>query len=97
MKLKIKEFAWGINRISGEYRKKITNTKTIVCNSCDTFEFGKGKRLFSVDEINECSIVFSVHSANARFNKTWKIKKGEKICYRPFSFDGGYFYYFELK
>ena len=84
MKLKIKETAWGIHRMAWGYRESVIP------------DFGKGKRHFTVDEVTENSICFSVHCVDPRYNKTWILKKGEEITYRPRSFDGGYFYNVKL-
>lgn len=95
MKLKIKETAWGINRVAGGYREKVTADVSFPCAVGSIPDFGTGKRNFTIDEVNENSIVLSVHCANSRYDKTWTIKKGEEITYRPHSFDGGYYYQFK--
>ena len=61
MKLKIKETAWGINRVAGGYRERVTADVSFLCEVGDIPDFGKGKRNFSVDEVNEESITLSVH------------------------------------
>ena len=76
MELKIKETAWGIDRIAGG---------------------GKGGRNFRIDELSGDKIVLTVRCADPKYNKAWVLKKGEKLTYRPRSFDGGYFYTFRLK
>lgn len=96
MKLKIKETAWGINRKNGDYRERVTAEISVSCEVGDIPDFGKGRRRFGIDEVNESGISLSVHCADPRYNKTWKIKKGEEVTYRPRSFDGGYFYNFKL-
>ena len=96
MKLKIKETAWGINRVAGGYRERVTADLCFHCEVVEIPDFGKGKRHFTVDEVTENSISLSVHCADPKYNKTWTINKGEKITYRPRSFDGGYFYNFKL-
>lgn len=96
MKLKIKETAWGINRVAGGYRERVTANESFACEIGDVPEFGKGGRHFTIDEVNENSVRFSVHCADPKYDKTWTIKKGEEIVYRPRSFDGGYFYNFKL-
>ena len=96
MKLKIKETAWGINRVAGGYRERVTADVSFFCEALDIPDFGKGKRHFSIDEVNEESITLSVNCADPKYNKSWTIKKGEEITYRPRSFDGGYFYEFKL-
>lgn len=96
MKLKIKETAWGIDRIAGGYREKVTADVSFPCKVGDIPSFGKGKRHFIIDEVTEKSISLSVHCADSKYNKTWIIKKGEEIIYRPRSMDGGYFYKFKL-
>lgn len=96
MKLKIKETAWGINRVAGGYRERVTAVLCFPCKVGELPDFGKGTRRFTVDEVTENSISLSVHYADPKYNKTWTINKGEKITYRPRSFDGGYFYEFKL-
>ena len=96
MKLKIKETAWGINRVAGGYRERVTAKLCFPCKVGELPDFGKSKRRFTVDEVTENSISLSVHYADPKYNKTWTINKGEKITYRPRSFDGGYFYEFKL-
>ena len=96
MKLKIKETAWGINRVAGGYRERVTAVLCFPCKVGELPDFGKGKRRFTVDEVTENSISLSVHCADPKYNKTWIINKGEEITYRPRSFDGGYFYEFKL-
>ena len=96
MKLKIKETAWGINRIAGGYRERVTADVSFPCEHGDIPTFGKGGRHFRIDEVHENKIVLSVHCADPKYNKSWIIEKGEEISYRPRSFDGGYFYSFKL-
>ena len=96
MKLKIKEMAWGIDRKAGGRRERVTADVSFPCEIGDIPEFGKGRRHFSIDEVSETSVSLSVHCADAKYNKTLVIKKGEETTYRPRSFDGGYFYDFKL-
>ena len=96
MKLKIKETAWGINRVAGGYRERVTAVLCFPCKVGELPDFGKGKRHFTIDEVSETGITLSVHYADPKYNKTWTINKGEKITDRPRSFDGGYFYNFKL-
>lgn len=96
MKLKIKETAWGINRVAGGYRERVTAKLCFPCEVGELPDFGKGKRRFTIDEVSETGISLSVHYADPKYNKTWTKNKGEKITYRPRSFDGGYFYEFKL-
>ena len=70
MKLKIKETAWGINRISGGYREKVTADETFPCETGDIPAFGKGGRRFRIDEVRENKIVLSVRCADPKYNKT---------------------------
>ncbi len=97
MKLRIKETAWGINRVSGGYRKRVTADVRVPCVPGDLPDFGKGGRNFRIDEVSENKIVLSVVCADPKYNKSWEIEKGKEIYYRPRSFDGGYFYTFKLK
>ena len=96
MKLKIKETAWGINRMAGCYRERVTADECFPCKVGERPDFGKGWRHFTIDEVTENSISLSVHYADPKYNKTWTINKGEEITYRLRSFDGGYFYNFKL-
>ena len=96
MKLKIKETAWGIHRMAWGYRERVTAEESFPCEVGDVPDFGKGKRHFTVDEVTENSVCFSVHCVDPRYNKTWILKKGEEITYRPRSFDGGDFYNVKL-
>lgn len=96
MKLKIKETAWGINRMAGGYRERVTADVSFPCEIGDIPDFGKGKRHFSIDEVSETGISLSVHCVDSKYNKTLTINKGEEVSYRPRSFDGGYFYQFKL-
>ena len=51
MKLKIKETAWGINRVAGGYRERVTADLCFHCEVGEIPDFGKGKRHFTVDEV----------------------------------------------
>ena len=97
MKLRIIETAWGINRIAGGYREKVTADVFFPCVPGALPTFGKGGRHFRIDEVSNDKIVLSVHCADPKYNKSWTLKKGEEMTYRPRSFDGGYFYTFNLK
>ncbi len=46
MKLRIKETAWGINRVSGGYRKRVTANVRVPCVPGDLPDFGKGRAQF---------------------------------------------------
>lgn len=92
MKLKIIETAWGINRMTGGYRERITADVSFPCVVGDVPSFGKGGRHFVIDEVTENSVSLSVICADPKYNKTWIIEKGNEVIYRPRSFDGGYFY-----
>ena len=96
MKLKIRETAWGINRVTGDSRERVTANVSVPCEIGDIPDFGKGRRHFTIDKVSDNSISLSVHCADSKYNKTWTINKGEEITYRPRSFDGGYFYQFKL-
>ncbi len=96
MKLEITEISWGINRMTGKRSEKITAKESVDLSIRDISDFGKGKRHFTIDCIDGSCVTLSVHCADSRYNKTWEIKRGEEICYRPRSFDGGYFYNFRL-
>lgn len=96
MKLRIKETAWGIDRMAGGYSERVTADVCFPCALGDIPAFGKGGRHFTIDEVTENSVSFSAHCADPKCNKTWIIKKGEEITYRPRSFDGGYFYDIKL-
>lgn len=97
MKLRITETAWGIDRIAGGYRKRVTADVCFPCEPGDIPIFGKGGRHFRIDEVSEDKIVLSVICADPKYSKSWEIEKGKEIYYRPRSFDGGYFYTFKLK
>lgn len=97
MKLRIIETAWGIDRIAGGYRKRVTANVCFPCVPGDIAAFGKGGRYFRIDKVSEGKIVLSVLCADPKYNKSWTIEKGEETTYRPHSFDGGYFYTFKLK
>ena len=77
MKLKIKETAWGINRVAGGYRERVTADECFPCKVGELPDFGKGWRHFTIDEVTENSISLSVHCADPKYNKTWTINKGE--------------------
>lgn len=96
MKLRIKETAWCIDRTSGGYSERLTADVCFPCETGNICDVGKGKRHFTIDDVTENSVGFSVHCADPKYNKTWIIKKGEEITYRPRSFDGGYFYDIKL-
>ena len=96
MKLRIKEKAWGINRVAGGYSERLTADVNVHCEVGDIPDFGNGRRHFTIDKVTENSIVLSVHCKDPKYNKTWIIKQGEEITYRPRSFDGGYFYEFKI-
>lgn len=97
MKLRITETAWGIDRIAGSYRKRVTADVCFPCEPGDIPIFGKGGRHFRIDEVSEDKIVLSVICADPKYSKSWEIENGKEIYYRPRSFDGGYFYTFKLK
>ncbi len=96
VKLKIQETAWGIDRVAGGYRERVTADESFPCESGDIPVFGKGGRHFCIDEVSENKIVLSVRCADPKYDRTWAIKRGEEIVYRLRSFDGGYFYTFQL-
>lgn len=97
MKLIITETAWGINRVSGVYKQRITEKRNFECKTGLLDGFSNSNRRFLIDDVNSDVIKLSVHCVNSDYNKSWVIKAGEKIRYRPRSFDGGYFYDIELK
>ncbi len=96
MKLKIKETAWGINRVQGGCSKRTTAEQSFPCEAGALPSFGKGERRFVIDKVEGGSILLSVHCADPKYDRTWKIQRGEIVLYRPRSFDGGYFYHFKL-
>ena len=71
MKLKLKETAWGINRVAGGYRERVTAGLCFPGAVGEIPDFGKDKRHFTVDEVTENSIRLSVHCADPKYNKTW--------------------------
>ena len=97
MKLKITEEAWGINHRTGKSSVRKTDEKTFDCVAGELPPFETGRRSFTIDEVTEEGITLSVHCANEKYNKTWKLKKGEGAFYRPMSMDGGYQYTFKVK
>ena len=96
MKLKIKETAWGINRVAGGYRERVTADLCFPCEVGEIPDFGEVKPRFTIDEVSETGISLSVHYPDPKYNETWIINKGEEITYRPSSCDGGHFYEFKL-
>lgn len=96
MKLKIKEIFWGINHRTGDRSERVTADVSFPCEVGDVPLFGNGRRHFTIDEIQEDSIVLSVHYENSKYDKSWTLKKGEETGYMPRSFDGGYKYKFKL-
>ena len=97
MKLIITETAWGINRVTGAYKQRITEKREFRCKVGLLDRFLNSNRRFSIDEINSDTVKLSVQCVTSDYNKSWVIKAGEEIRYRPRSFDGGYFYDIELK
>lgn len=97
MKLKIRETAWGINRIAGGYREKVTAEESFSCAVGALPPFGRGGRRFTVDAVENDRITLSVHCADPKYDRTWTLEKGGELTYRPRSFDGGYIYDFRLK
>lgn len=96
MKLLITETAWGINRVLGGYKERVSAKEVFDCKEYRLPLFGKGKRQFVIEETGENYIRLAVICADERYNKAWIIKKDEDVRYRPRSFDGGYFYDFSL-
>ncbi len=96
MKLRITETAWGINRKTGDRSEKVTADVKVPCEVGDIPEFGKGRRRFCIDEVSGDGITLSVHCADPRYDRTWTIKIGETVSFRPRSFDGGYYYEFRI-
>ncbi len=98
MKLYIEERAWGIDRKNGGRRERVTEKKAVNCAVGAVEKVGFGGREFYIDEVGTDFLVLSVrYENNPSANKTWRIEKGEKVGYFPFSFDGGYKYEFTLK
>ncbi len=95
MTLNIKEIAWGIDRINGGSKERVTADLQFDCK-VGSIKVGKGD--FSIDEVGENHIVLTVHyENNPSANKSWTIEKGEMTGYFPRSFDGGYKYKFSVK
>lgn len=92
MKLRVLEEFWGINRRTGKRTIKQTDEKIIDIKAGQCIEMPIGRRVFSIDEVSTKQIIVSVHYQNTIANKTWMIKKGESIFYRPLAMDGGYQY-----
>lgn len=93
----IKEEMWGINSRTGKQKVRKTDKQRAHCYVGKVIAFEKGKRTFEITEVTDETVGFTVLYADERYNKQWKLKKGESTVYMPGSRDGGYRYFFKLK
>lgn len=97
MRLLIREEQRGKNPRNGKMRVRKTDKKSISCTVGKTVTFEKGKTSFEITEVSEDEVLFVVLYAEERYNKAWKLKKGENTFYKPANIDDGYIYLFRLK
>ncbi len=98
MKLYIKEIAWGIDRMNGGSKERVTAEEEFDCVVGPLPPFKAGRRTFCIDEVGETHIVLAIHyENNPAADKSWTLEKGNRTGYTPRSFDGGYKYEFKLK
>ena len=97
MKLLITEEFWSICIRTGRSSVKKTAQKTFECVVGKPPPFERGRRSFSIDKVTDTAVTVTVHCADERYNRTWTLKKGESVLYRPRYFDGGYQYRIKLK
>lgn len=95
MKLRIKETAWAINRMAGGYREELPLMYAFPVKPGSFPILEKASGILPLMRLRK-QYQFSVHCADPKYNKSWKINKGEEITYKPRSFDGGYFYDIKL-
>lgn len=97
MKLIIEEQQRKLDYRTGKQKVIKTAKRKEKCVIGKTIAFEKGERCFVIKEVTEKSVSFTVLYSEERYNKEWKLKKGERTIYRPIAADGGYQYYFKAK
>ena len=97
MKLIIKEEQWKLNFRTGKQKVKTTDKKKIKCLIGKSVVFVKGQHCFLINDVTDDSVSFTVLYAEERHNKEWRLRKGERTFYRPFSSNDGYQYFFSVK
>ena len=97
MKLIIKEELWEVDFRKGKLKIQKSEKQKVPCFVGKTIAFEKGKHSFEITEVTDDTVGFSALYAEERYNKQWKLIKGESTLYQPVSRDGGYRYLFILK
>lgn len=78
-------------------KMKKTDKQRVSCTVGKVITFEKGKQSFEITEVTDDTVGFIAVYAEERYNKQWKLKKGESTLYHPAARDGGYRYLFILK
>lgn len=97
MKLIIIEEMRETNFRTGKQKIKKTDKQKVFCLVGKVIAFEKGKHSFEITEVTDDTVGFIVLYAEERYNKHWKLKKGDSTLYQPVARDDGYIYSFRLK
>ena len=97
MKLIIKEEMREINFCTGKQKIKKTDKHKVFCYVGKVIAFEKGKHSFEITEVTDDTVGFTALNSEERYNKQWKLKKGDSTLYQPVIHDDGYIYLFRLK
>lgn len=97
MKLIIKEEMRETNFYTGKQKIKKTDKHKVLCSVGKVIAFEKGKHSFEITEVTDDAVGFTALNAEERYNKQWKLKKGDSTLYQPATRDDGYIYLFRLK
>lgn len=97
MKLIIKEEMWKIDFRTGKMKIQKSDKQKVSCFVGKVIAFEKGKQSFEITEVTDDTVGFIALYTEERYNKQWKLIKGESALYQPVSRGGGYRYFFILK
>ncbi len=97
MKLIIIEELRETNFRTGKRKIKKTDKRKVSCSVGNVIAFEKGKHSFEITEVTDDTVGFIALYAEERYNKQWKLKKGDSTLYQPATRDDGYIYSFRLK
>ncbi len=97
MKLIIKEELWEIDFRTGKLKIQKSEKQKVPCFVGKVIAFEKGKHSFEITEVTDDTVGFTALNAEERYNKQWKLKKGDSTLYQPVIHDDGYIYLFRLK
>lgn len=93
MKIKIKDYSWGINRRTGDMSE--TLCESVVYDAIDGLlpPIGIPNKQFEVQILSDNKVKITL---NAKGDFVI-LKSGEKHTYKPWSFDGGHYYVIEVE